>query len=478
MKKVFLPLVIALGLGLALALLGWLRTGEQAQAAPAATTRYVAPGGNCGSASPCYATIQAAVDAATDGDTIKVAQGTYTGVQTRTHSSNTFTQTVFISKTVIVQGGYTTSDWNTLNPKTHPAILNANGAGRVVTIIGNSIAPTLRGLCITGGQAGGSLWDRGGGIYVSDANGIIEDCLIYSNTVSYYGGGVYIAGGNIRLTGNTIASNTVTSAGDGAGVYISSGSPVLERNTIQGNWTLFGAGGVTCYSSCSARLVGNVIADNTGSEGGGIELLGNAEVVGNLIQRNTAPYGGGVYIWGSNPTLVNNAVVDNIGTYRGAGIYVTTGSSSAAAPRLLHNTIARNSGGPYGDGSAVYVQGKDHYHCAVALTNTIIFSHSVGITVTAGNTATLNGTLWHTNGTDRGGAGTISHQNDYSGDPYFAADGYHLLGCPGALDRGVNAGVTTDIDGDQRPIENGYDLGADETARKFFIYLPLIVRNH
>jgi pectin methylesterase-like acyl-CoA thioesterase len=44
------------------------------------TILHVAPGGDCGGASPCYATIQAAVDAASNGDTIKVAQGTYTSI--------------------------------------------------------------------------------------------------------------------------------------------------------------------------------------------------------------------------------------------------------------------------------------------------------------------------------------------------------------------------------------------------------------
>ena len=43
------------------------------------STLYVTSGGDCGGMNPCYATIQFAVDAASDGDTIKVAQGTYTG---------------------------------------------------------------------------------------------------------------------------------------------------------------------------------------------------------------------------------------------------------------------------------------------------------------------------------------------------------------------------------------------------------------
>jgi hypothetical protein len=47
----------------------------------------------------------------------------------------------------------------------------------------------------------------------------------------------------------------------------------------------------------------------------------------------------------------------------------------------------------------------------VAVTNTILVSHTVGIRVTAGNTATLEATLWGSgpwaNDTDWGGAGTV-----------------------------------------------------------------------
>ncbi len=49
----------------------------------ASANLFVAPNGNCLSASPCYASIQAAVDAAVPGDTILIATGTYTDIQSR-----------------------------------------------------------------------------------------------------------------------------------------------------------------------------------------------------------------------------------------------------------------------------------------------------------------------------------------------------------------------------------------------------------
>jgi hypothetical protein len=73
-------------------------------------------------------------------------------------------------------------------------------------------------------------------------------------------------------------------------------------------------------------------------------------------------------------------------------------------------------------------------------------------------------------------------QNQYTGDPAFAPDGYHVTPGSAALDRGVNAGVAadaaTDVDGDVRPAPAGThpDLGADEISQ-WRVYLPLLTRN-
>ena len=73
------------------------------------------------------------------------------------------------------------------------------------------------------------------------------------------------------------------------------------------------------------------------------------------------------------------------------------------------------------------------------------------------------------------GEGHITVTNEYTGDPAFAADGYHLTAGSAAIDRGVNTGVDDDVDGDQRPMCYGYDLGADEI--RCLIYLPVILKN-
>ncbi len=73
-------------------------------------------------------------------------------------------------------------------------------------------------------------------------------------------------------------------------------------------------------------------------------------------------------------------------------------------------------------------------------------------------------------------SGNAIHANDRSGDPAFALDDYYLTSSSAAIDAGVDAGVTTDIDGDARPWGEGYDIGADE-LRQRYVYLPLVMKN-
>ena len=74
----------AVAAGALIWLLAGVATVAEAQGPDGYDTYYVAPVGSCGGKTPCYATVQAAVDAADDpGDVVKVAAGTYTGVQGR-----------------------------------------------------------------------------------------------------------------------------------------------------------------------------------------------------------------------------------------------------------------------------------------------------------------------------------------------------------------------------------------------------------
>ena len=73
------------------------------------------------------------------------------------------------------------------------------------------------------------------------------------------------------------------------------------------------------------------------------------------------------------------------------------------------------------------------------------------------------------------GSPTFIANNPLTGDPKLS-DSYHLQSGSAAIDAGVDAGVTTDIDGDARPQGSAPDIGADEFT-EYNIYLPCILKN-
>jgi hypothetical protein len=196
--------------------------------------------------------------------------------------------------------------------------------------------------------------------------------------------------------------------------------------------------------------------------------------MGNTVRDNSALFSGGIYIYnGTDVVLVNTMVVENrITSVWGAGLRIRD-----AQVRLLHTTIARNSGG---SGEGVYVS----HGATVWMTNTILVSHTVGVRVDTGSAA-LEATLWGegawANITDTVGSGITTGTVNIRGNPGFAdyAGGdYHINVASEAIDAGLAIGIITDIDGDARPwpTGGGYDIGADE-IQYLSIHLPIVLRN-
>jgi hypothetical protein len=147
-----IPVVLLL-VSSALVVLAFLLAGQPpAQSAPRAILRYVAADGSdsndCSSSALRCRTIQRAVDVASTGDTILIANGIYTGVNLRPQmdvtNTGTVKQIVYISKTIDLRGGYTTTNWITAFPHSQITTLDAEHQGRVIYITGK-ITPTIEG---------------------------------------------------------------------------------------------------------------------------------------------------------------------------------------------------------------------------------------------------------------------------------------------------------------------------------------------
>jgi uncharacterized repeat protein (TIGR01451 family) len=445
-----------------------------------------------------YAGIQEAVDAAADGDVIKVAAGVYTGVHARPAPADyphppldgLITQVAYVTKTITIRGGYTVTDWITPHLASNPTILDAMNQGRVLVICGNA-SPMVEGLHLTGGKAAGlggyaapdDFDDAGGGVYVANAAASLRDNRVFGNAASF-GGGIYLTGAPATLERNTVSAN---SAHDGAGIYVYQSGATLADNSVISN-TAHDGGGVFLYDS-RATLVGNTISANvvdddvgglavyqsgatiTGNtitansawdDGGGTGLKGSDGVVlsGNVILSNTTGgEGGGLFIDNCHATLINNVVAGNRADWLGSGLYVQRDSLLY----LLHSTLVGNRGP---DAAGIYLTSGS----IAVLTNTVLVSHTVGVSVAAGSTATLQATLWGSgawaNDADWGGSGAIATGTvNVWGDPTFAdPDGgdYHVGLGSAAVDAGVKVPVYLDLDGHPRPVGMRPDLGADE----------------
>jgi len=330
-------------------------------------------------------------------------------------------------------------------------------------------------------------WNSGGGVRtVSSRNVMIVASTFLTNSASY-GGGLEISfGSGAVVTGSTFSGNSVGGSGGGINLWWS-GGPHIQNNAIFSNEAVQDGGGIYIYGNTSSPslISGNTITHNQATRGGGV-YLGNSSQKATLFSENrlfanSAAYGGGLYLEDSLSTLRNNFISVNSASYggggNGGGIYVDGGTS-----HMAHNTLARNSSGGWGSGVHV-VNGATAW-----LTNTILVGYpstndyASGIYVGSGATATLAATLWGTGSWaynhDWVGAGTIlTGTINIWEEPGFVdpcRNDYHLDQGSAAINAGVDAGVTTDCDGDPRL--GAPDLGADEYV--VYTYLPLVLKSY
>jgi len=271
--------------------------------------------------------IQKAIEAASDGDTIIVRDGTYTGGGNRD----------------IHFGGKAVHLMSENGPEN--CIVDAEGSHRVFQFAsGEGADSILDGFTLTGGLKawGGS----GGGVYCDGASPTIINNTITGNTAhNAYGGGIFCYNGSPTIMNNTITGNTAYNR-EGGGIYCSSSSPTISNNTISGNTADLAGGGIYCDRG-SPTITNNTMTANTAEDdGGGIYCYySSPTITRNTVTANTASYGGGIYCAGSSPTITNNNITANTTTDNyGGGIYCT-GSS----PTITNNTIGANTAS-YGGG--------------------------------------------------------------------------------------------------------------------------------
>ena len=264
-----------------------------------------------------FPTIQMAVEAATEGDVILLAGGTFTGPGNR--------DVDFLGKTITVRSlsGYPAS-----------CIVDCEQAGRgFVFHSGESRLATLERVTIRGGlsTAGGGGFDpsRGGGIYIAGASPTIRGCTIVQNTATGSGGGVYCRDGAAPLISGCVVSENATLSGSVAGgIFATNSSPEIRHSTISANLS----GGVSCEDGSTLIVEDCTITGNVAVNGGGF-FCGSSTVViaGSTFAGNRADSGGGIFCADLASIEMERSIVwGNCALLDGDGI-VTAGSGGIEA---------------------------------------------------------------------------------------------------------------------------------------------------
>ena len=421
-----------------------------------------ATGANNGSSwENAYIYLQNALAAATSGDQIWVAKGTYKPDRGNGITPGDRNATFQLKNGVSIYGGFPTGGgtWESRDPNLYQTILTGDLAGNDLPgfvnnsensyhVIAWGVDFVVDGCFIVGGNANGADGSRnsGGGVWVG-GNCVFRNCTIQENSSSYDGGGVYAGGANCVFSNCIISKNRTTVYSGNASALVSyDGVCTLVDCTVAGNDT---QGTSTIFTNSSLFLVNCILKSN--------------------IHRSSILYssviGGGLF---STITVNNCTIINNIG----CGFQC----SWNATLNIYNTIIARNSG------AGVYLGGNWKIgNCTIAdnALGGIDWSTSHGQPVPS----IKNCILWGNNndldncvatysciGDSDSGIGNIHlpplFQNPSLGDYHLVADSP----CINMGDTGQYYLGQTDIDGEPRVMGGRVDMGADEYPSEITLF--------
>jgi hypothetical protein len=232
-----------------------------------AATITVCLGGSCN-----FTSIQAAVDAAVEGDTIVIAAGTYM-----------LTSAISVyDKDLVIRGA--------VDANGRPAtVLNGQNATYHINALVQTAGTVIENLVLTNGRG-----SQNGAIYMFGCNGMtFRNCSVRGNQR----GAIGLNSSNVTMIGCEIIDNTATpGTSAGGGIYVA-GTISLIDCVVSGNAASFSGGGIYVPSGSVVNLTRTRVCGNSapqvaqiGQTGSGIvNDLGGACVMTTCANCPTTP---------------------------------------------------------------------------------------------------------------------------------------------------------------------------------------------
>ncbi len=262
-----------------------------------------------------YATIQAAIDAASKGQTVMISDGFYTGKNN--------TNLDFNGKPI------------TVCSENGPAfcIIDCENKARGFIFHSDEAASSVvRGLTITAGNS-----DQGGAIYCETADPSILDCRFYLNSGDS-GAAIYCLNSNPLIRGCLFNWNQATD--EGGGVFCNNSAPFIADCTFTDNAARHG-GAMFCTWFSSPEIWNCLFSHNSAMEQGGAaacNYLSFPRLENCTLARNSASTGAGIFSAYSSPYVLNSIVWNNVPD----GIFY----ESASAPLIEYSDVQETMDGP------------------------------------------------------------------------------------------------------------------------------------